>query len=96
MGITYEISDNTLLRAFVARGFSIPILSASVDNEISLFKGNPELKAEKVWSYQFGVETGVLKYFWLKISAFRHDISDVIVDDILSEDPDAFILDKNK
>ncbi len=87
LGITYEISNNTILRAYVARGFSIPILSASVDNEIFFFKGNPDLKVEKVWSYQIGVETGVLKYLWLKISAFRHDISDVIVDEIISEDP---------
>jgi len=87
IGLTYEISGDTLLRAFVARGFSIPILSASIDNEIYFFKGNPDLDVEKVWSYQLGVETGILKYLWLKVSAFRHEISDVIVDKILSEDP---------
>ena len=87
IGLTYEISGNTLLRAFVARGFSIPILSAAVDNEIYYFKGNPDLDVEKVWSYQLGVETGILKYLWLKVSAFRHEISDVIVDKILSEEP---------
>jgi vitamin B12 transporter len=87
LGATYKISDNTLLRAFVARGFSIPILSASADNEIYYFKGNPDLAVEKVWSYQLGVETGILKYLWLKVSAFRHEISDVIVDNILSEEP---------
>jgi vitamin B12 transporter len=87
IGITYEISDNMILRAFVARGFSIPILSASIDNEIFFFKGNPDLDVEKVWSYQLGVETGILKYLWLKVSAFRHEISDVIVDKILSEEP---------
>ncbi len=87
IGLTYEISGNTLLRAFVARGFSIPILSAAVDNEIYFFKGNPDLDVEKVWSYQLGIETGILKYLWLKVSAFRHEISDVIVDKILSEEP---------
>ena len=87
IGVTYEISGDTLLRAFVARGFSIPILSASIDNEVNLFKGNPDLDVEKVWSYQLGVETGILKYLWLKVSAFRHEISDVIVDKILSEEP---------
>jgi len=87
IGITYEISGNTLLRAFVARGFSIPILSAAVDNEIYYFKGNPDLDVEKVWSYQLGVETGILKYLWLKVSAFRHEINNVIVDKILSEEP---------
>lgn len=87
LGITYNISDKTLLRAFVARGFSIPILSAAADNDIFFFKGNSDLDVEKVSSYQLGVETGTLKYFWLKVSTFRHDISDVIVDKILSMDP---------
>jgi vitamin B12 transporter len=87
LGITYEISDNTILRAFVARGFSIPPLSASIDNEVYYYKGNPDLEVEKVWSYQLGFETGVLKYLWLKASAFRHEISNVIVDVILSEEP---------
>jgi vitamin B12 transporter len=87
LGITYEISDNTILRFFVARGFSIPILSASVDNETFYYIGNPNLDVEKVWSYQLGVETGALKYLWLKISAFRHEISDVIVDEVISEEP---------
>jgi vitamin B12 transporter len=87
LGITYEISDNTILRAFVAKGFSIPPLGASIDNEIYYYKGNPDLDVEKIWSYQFGVETGVLEYLWLKVSAFRHEISDVIVDIVLSEEP---------
>jgi len=87
LGITYEISDNTILRAFVARGFSIPQLSASIDNEAYYYKGNPDLEVEKVWSYQLGFETGLLKYLWLKASAFRHEISNVVVDEIISEEP---------
>jgi vitamin B12 transporter len=87
LGITYKISDNTILRVFVARGFSIPILSAAITNENFSYIGNSDLDVEKVWSYQLGVETSALKYLWLKISAFRHDISDVIVDKIISEEP---------
>jgi vitamin B12 transporter len=87
LGITYDISDNTILRAFVARGFSIPMLSAALSNDIFYYRGNPDLDYEKVWSYQAGIETGALKYLWLKVSAFRHDIKDVIVDEIISEEP---------
>ena len=36
------------------------------------------LKLEKVWSYQAGIETGALKYLWLKAGVFRHDITDMI------------------
>ncbi|OHE59264.1 MAG: hypothetical protein A2Z47_07755 [Thermodesulfovibrio sp. RBG_19FT_COMBO_42_12] len=90
-GITYEVFDNTLLRASVARGFSLPGLGCSWDNELGGYKGNPELEAEKIWSYQIGVETGVLKYLWLKISGFRHDLEDAIVDDFFTDDPEAIL-----
>jgi vitamin B12 transporter len=91
LGITYEVFDNTLLRAFVARGFSLPGLGWSWDNEFGGYKGNPELKAEKIWSYQIGVETGALKYLWLKISGFRHDLENAMVDDLFTDDPDAIL-----
>ncbi len=85
LGITYNVFDNTLLRASVARGFSLPGLSWSWDNEFGGYKGDPELEAEKIWSYQVGIETGALKYLWLKISGFRHDLEDAIVDDFLAD-----------
>ena len=34
---------------------------------------------ERVWSYQLGAETVALKYLWMKVSAFRHDVRDAIV-----------------
>ena len=71
LGITYQLAKNTLLRAYVSRGFSDPELGM-----LKLY--NPDLKPEKVWSYQIGAETGSLKYLWLKVSAFRHDIEDAI------------------
>jgi|GEM_PF-5647970 len=39
----------------------------------------------KILSYQAGVETGALKYFWLKVSAFRHDVSDAIVQEFITD-----------
>ena len=77
-GITYQLQKNTVLRAFIARGFSVPPLSAT-DGDSAFFRHNPHLKMEKVWSYQAGLETTTLKYMWVKLSAFRHDITDAIV-----------------
>jgi len=80
LGITYELSKNTILRAYVARGFNSPTLSQlSMSNEFFGFQANPGLQPEKIWSYQLGIETGALKYLWLKLTAFRNDISDAIV-----------------
>lgn len=89
LGITYNLSDNTILRAYVARGFSIPNLYSTFGDNV-YYRCNPDLKVENVWSYQLGAETGALKYLWLKISAFRHETRDAIVDEIISEDPILF------
>ena len=79
LGITYELYEKTILRAFVARGFSSPPASWATDTVPYGYVGNPDLKPETVWSYQLGLETGILKYMWLKTSVFRHDIRDSIV-----------------
>ena len=78
LGITYALGYKTILRASVARGFHLPVLGETTVDGI-WFRHNPDLKPEEVWSYQVGVESGLLKYVWLKASAFRHDISDAIV-----------------
>jgi|Deesub1362A_J573_1020465.scaffolds.fasta_scaffold00168_14 vitamin B12 transporter len=78
-GTTYKLDENTILRATIARGFSIPPLSTTFGTGF-FFRPNPELDMEKVWSYQAGVETDALKYLWLKATVFRHDVKDAIAD----------------
>jgi vitamin B12 transporter len=90
LGLTYAIQKNTILRASVARGFNSPPSLWSEDTIPYGFKGNPDLRPEKVWSYQLGVETGALKYVWLKVSAFRHDIENAVVNKEIVADPDFF------
>jgi vitamin B12 transporter len=77
-GATYSLAASTVLRASVARGFNIPPLSATFGTGFFSLP-NPELKVERVWSYQAGLESAALKYLWLKTTIFRHDIADVIV-----------------
>jgi vitamin B12 transporter len=83
LGMTYKITDDTLLRAYAAQGFSIPPLSFTFGDNM-FFSANPNLTMEKVSSYQLGAETTALKYLWLKVSGFRHDIRDVIEPEALS------------
>jgi vitamin B12 transporter len=87
LGITYLLAKNMLLRTTVARGFSIPSLaSTSGGSEINKYRSNPDLSVEKMWSYQLGFESGILDTFWLKVSAYRHDVDDSVVDQQLDDE----------
>ncbi len=81
LGMTYKIAETTLLRAYAARGFSHPPLGATFGDNL-FHVSNPGLKMEQVWSYQLGAETAALQYVWLKLSAFRNDVRDIIVNEI--------------
>jgi vitamin B12 transporter len=78
LGATYQLTRKSIVRLNVARGFYIPALSDRFGSSAGFLLPNPDIKVEKVWSYQAGAETGELKYVWLKASFFRHDISDII------------------
>ncbi len=96
LGITYEIGKKILLRGFVARGFSVPkigfIAPYSPESGNQFFQTNPNLTAEKVWSYQIGSETEVLKYLWLKVAGFRNEIQDAIEPEDIGVDANGNIL----
>lgn len=83
LGATYTLFDKTILRAYVARGFSIPPLSATYAGGAFLLP-NPGLTVEKVWSYAAGFETTALPYLWLKTMLFRYDVSNGLSTEIFS------------
>jgi len=91
-GITYKVTENTLLRAYVARGFSIPPLSSTFGTGFFSVP-NPDLEVEKVWSCQTGIESTALRYLWFKTTLFRHDIQDAIFGEQL---PDGTFTSVNK
>ncbi len=88
LGATYDLGGSTILRAFVARGFTEPsmFVNSGAGSPVYMFVGNPGLKPEEVWSYQAGVETTALKYLWLKVSAYRHDVKDAITGETINPD----------
>ena len=77
LGISYQLGDHSLLRAFVARGFTIPGLSLTSTGSLNL-NPNPSLDSEELLSFQVGAETAVLRYFWVKAAFFRHELDDAL------------------
>jgi vitamin B12 transporter len=68
LGVTWQVTDNSLLRAYTARGYSLsPFLS--------------DLNTERVWTSQVGVESGAIANLWLKATLFRNDTWDILVRD---------------
>ena len=59
-GITYALTENSILRGYTARGYSL----------ISL---NRDDSTEKVWTSQVGFETAEIPFLWLKGTLFRND-----------------------
>jgi len=82
LGVTCALADSTVIRGYVARGFSIPPLGFTFGTGIFSVP-NPNLKMERVWSYSAGFETAALKYVWLKTTYFRNDVSDAISSTLL-------------
>lgn len=78
IGITYNLFDKTILRAYAARGFNTPPLGFTY----LVGASNPDLKVEEIWSYSVGVETSAAQFFWFKATGFFHDVRNVINSDI--------------
>ncbi|WP_198138337.1 TonB-dependent receptor plug domain-containing protein [Pelobacter propionicus] len=62
LGVTYKLSETTLLRGYTARGYSLWALT---------FDDTP---AEKVWTSQIGIETTAVPYLWQKLTLFRNQM----------------------
>ncbi|GFO61441.1 ligand-gated channel [Geomonas silvestris] len=60
LGVTYAITENSVLRGYTSRGYSITSL-------------NQNDAIEKVWTSQIGVESGDFPNLWLKATLFRND-----------------------
>lgn len=83
LGATYRITDNTLFRASMAKGFTVPPLSFTSGGALFL-DPNPDLKPEKVWSYQAGAESLIGDFFNVRIIAFSHDMKNALVKELFA------------
>ncbi len=89
LGATYRLGGDSILRASVARGFTMPPLGWTSGGGLFL-DPNPSLKPEKVWSYQAGVESTVLRFLWAKATMFRHEIKDILKKELFAGRAPAF------
>jgi len=89
LGVTYRPGKDSILRASVARGFTMPPLSWTSGGALFL-DPNPSLDYEKVWSYQAGVESAAFKYLWIKASLFRHDLKNALIVEPFGGGPPTF------
>jgi vitamin B12 transporter len=92
LGVTYALRRDTIIRAFFARGFNAPPLSFRFGSG-AFSRPNPGLDVEKVWSYQAGVESSALRFMWVKLNAFLHNVEDEIVS---SQKPDGTFITVNR
>lgn len=70
LGATLRLTDSTILRAYAARGYSIPVI-----NTVEVLNGERQL--QNVDTVQAGMETSAIPYLWLKGTLFYNDISNI-------------------
>ncbi len=80
LGLTYQLQSDWLLRVNVARGFrKPPVQFLHGDPGYSPSVINPDLRPEESWSYQLGMETGVIPVCHVKTTLFYHDVKNTWV-----------------
>lgn len=77
LGITYQLTDSTLLRAIASRGFRKVPIAYKQGDVYFLWAVNDNLEPEITWSYQVGIESIISRYFRYKSTLFYHDAKDV-------------------
>ena len=80
LGATYLATRGLLFRAIVSRGFNDPAIVKYSDAPAFGYSAPDELKPEKIWSYQAGVESNIGDLLRAKLTLFYHDIDDVLVE----------------
>ncbi|WP_191966170.1 TonB-dependent receptor plug domain-containing protein [Oryzomonas japonica] len=60
LGATWQLTDSTLLRAYTARGYGLPVL------------GLTDSPSVKIWTTQVGAESSAIPYVWVKGTLFRN------------------------
>jgi len=69
LGFTWLLADDTLFRATVSRGFSVP-------TPTYLAYYNSDLKPEIIWAYQAGIETRRIPGLLCKLAVFHYNVDD--------------------
>lgn len=80
-GAVYHFKNmpDTLIRAEVSHAFNAPPLLWKFNSNPALYTAaNPDLKPERAWVYETGLESRVLPGLWCNLSLYRSDVRDAI------------------
>lgn len=85
IGIAWHPDNKTTIRTSGGKGFRAPSLfelyKVHVRGGGTYYReANPELKPEKIWSYDFGIERYILDSLWAKVSFYQSFAEDYIGD----------------
>ncbi len=81
VGLGWGISDKTLVKARAGYTVNVPTfeqLYQTSHGSIDQNRGNPDLKKERLWSYEVGLEHRFGKDRLLQLTLFRSDATDLI------------------
>ncbi len=76
--ILYKVTKKTTLRASGGKAFRAPTLDDLYANVPRMGTGNPDLKPEKAWAYEGGIDQEFTKNLLGKLTLFRREVDDLI------------------
>ena len=83
-GLGWGITERTLIKARVGYTVNVPTfeqLYQTSHGSIDQSRGNPDLKEERIWSYDLGIEHNFGKDRLIRFTLFRADTRDLITSD---------------
>ncbi len=81
LGAVYRLcpEHETVLRGTVSRAFNAPpLLWKFYEENLSGITVNPDIKPERAWVYELGLETQPRSNLWVGFSLYRSDVKDAI------------------
>ncbi|MFA6431127.1 MAG: TonB-dependent receptor [Candidatus Margulisiibacteriota bacterium] len=78
LGLTYLPEENLIIKASVGTAFRAPTLNELYWNDGYSF-GDPNLKPEKSFSYEIGLERSFSDNHWARVNYFRNVTTDLIM-----------------
>ena len=81
VGVVYHFSNfpETSARVNISHAFNAPpLIWKYYEENLSGITTNPDIKPERAWVYETGLESKPIDKIWIKFSLYRSDVSDAI------------------
>jgi outer membrane cobalamin receptor len=86
-GVVFQADNNTRLRGMINKGFRSPQL-----NELFMYPAaNPDLKPERIWNFEIGLDQRILSWLDFDISLFRMQGSNLVETGVNPSPPPQFL-----